>query len=105
MGYDLPVTDKFTVKSNVGAVWAAHTNVLKPVDKVTGQQNRTNFQGAEINLETGYKVSDNVTAKFQAAYVMLGGYYKNAWSSAVTGAGVKTPEDPYTARLIVQYVF
>lgn len=105
MGYELPVTKKFHVKSNVGAVWAAHTNVLKPTDKNTGTQNASNFQGAEINVETGYKMSSSVTAKFQAAYVMLGGYYKNSWSSAVTGNGVKTPEDPYTARFVVQYVF
>lgn len=106
MGYELPLTDKFKVKSNGGLAWVARTNALKPTDKLTGKQNESNFQGAEINLETGYKVTQSVTAKFQAAYVMLGDYYKNSWSSAVTGGqGVKDPENPYTARFIVNYVF
>lgn len=104
-GYEVPVTDAFNIKSNLGLAWVARTNALKPIDKLTGKQNESNFQGTEINLEAKYKMTKNVTTKFQAAYVMLGDYYKNAWSSAVTGNGVKTPEDPYTVRFVVNYAF
>jgi hypothetical protein len=52
----------------------------KPTDKTAGngKQNGTNYMGTEINIETGYKLYDNLTAKVQAAYVVLGGYYKNS---------------------------
>lgn len=105
LGYSLPVTDNFDIKSNIGLAWVANANNLKPINKITGKENDSNFQGAEINLETKYKVYDNVTAKFQAAYVMLGDYYKDSWSAAVTNSGVKTPEDPYSVRLIINYTF
>jgi hypothetical protein len=61
--------------------------------------------GAELNLETGYKVYDNLTAKVQLAYVMLGGYYKHhSVDASATGLN-KTPEDPYTARVGLSYAF
>ena len=105
LGYSHPVSDNLNIKSNLGLAWAAKANNLKPINKNTGKVNDSNFQGGEVNLETSYKVYDNVTAKFQAAYLMLGDYYKNSWSAAVTNAGVQTPEDPYSVRFIINYVF
>lgn len=103
LGYDAVVTPKCYANANVGFAWAAHTNNLKPTDKVTDKQNASNFMGTEINIETGYKMYDNLTAKVQAAYVILGGYYKN---SVTNGAGsAADPENPYTARLILSYAF
>lgn len=105
LGYSLPVTDKFDIKSNLGLAWVANANNLKPINKTTGKENDSNFQGGEINLEAKYKVDENVTARFQAAYLMLGDYYKDSWSAAVTQSGVKTPEDPYTVRFMINYTF
>jgi hypothetical protein len=105
LGYELPVSSALLLKSNVGLAWAARTNVLRPTNKLTGEQNSSNFQGSEINIQANYKVYDNLTAKFQAAYVMLGDYYNNSWSSAVTGSGVSDPQDPYSVRLLMQYIF
>lgn len=99
LGYDASITSKLYANANVGFAWAARTNSLKPTDKVTGGKNGTNFMGTEINVETGYKMYDNLTASLQAAYVILGGYYKNSLASA------KTPEDPYTVRTSLIYNF
>jgi len=121
IGYDTQITPKFYANANVGVAWAAKNNagsvsttsnstsstgVTTRTDIVTpnrpvgpGGFNGTNFLGTEINLETGYKMYDNLTAKLQAAYVILGGYY------AGTAANGKDPEDPYTARVMLSYVF
>ena len=104
LGYDVNVTPKAYVNANLGLLWAAHTNSLKPVDKLTTKQNASNFQGTEINVETGYKMYDNLTAKFQAAYVILGGYYKNSVSKGAVGTAAD-PENPYTARVVLSYAF
>lgn len=102
IGYSHPLTDNWNVKSNLGLAWVAEENILKPINKKTGKVNGSDFQGGELNLETSYKVYDNVTAKFQAAYVMLGDYYKDSWS---TPDRIQTPEDPYTVRFIINYTF
>ncbi|BCS55667.1 hypothetical protein [Geobacter sp. SVR] len=104
VGYDLNITPKFYTNFNAGAAWAAHTNSLKPVDKATTMQNATNYMATEINLETGYKMYDNLTASLQAAYVFLGGYYKNS-SFYGTQASPKDPENPYTIRTSLIYNF
>lgn len=106
LGYELPVSDDLSLKTNAGFAWVDRANVLKPINKVTGKQNESNFQGAEINLEASYKLYQNLTTKFQAAYVKLGDYYKDSWSAAVTGGnGISTPQDPYSMRILLQYVF
>lgn len=102
-GYDLNVTPKFYVNSNLGVAWAAKTNNLKPVDNATGGKNGTNFIGTEINTEIGYKLYDNLTANVQLGYVVLGGYFNGALKN---GAGSATdPENPYTSRIGLRYVF
>ncbi|RII31019.1 MAG: hypothetical protein CXR30_04240 [Geobacter sp.] len=103
LGYDATITPKCYANLNVGFAWTAHNNSLKPTDKVTNKQNASNFMGTEVNIETGYKMYDNLTAVVQAGYVILGGYYKN---SVTNGAGsAADPENPYTARLGLNYLF
>jgi len=104
LGYDANITPKFYTNANMGMAWTAKDNYLKPVDRKTGLRNSTNFMGTEINVETGYKMYDNLTASLQAAYVILGGYYEGS-SSAGTTAAAKTPENPYTVRTVLTYAF
>lgn len=105
LGYDANLTPKLYVNTNFGALWTAKTNALKPVDFKTGKQNATNFQAAEINVEAGYKMYDNLTASLGAAYVMLGGYYKGSSAYSSTANGAKDPENPYTVRTTLKYAF
>lgn len=102
LGYDATITPKMFANANVGFSWVAKNLGSVVVDKATGKQNATNFQGTEINLETGYKIYDNMTAKVQVAYAILGGYYKGT-SADVTA--VKDPENPYSARIAWSYAF
>ena len=104
LGYDATITPKLYANGNVGFAWVAKQNKNKPVDPATRHQNLTNFQGAEINLETGYKMYDNLTASIQAAYVILGGYYANSATNSVA-VSTKDPENPYTARVVLSYAF
>lgn len=104
VGYDMGITPKLSTSVNAGVAWAAHSNALKPTDKSTSAPNGTNFMGTEVNIEAGYKMYDNLTAKIQAAYVILGGYYKGASTVGTTGNG-RDPEDPYTARFVLSYLF
>jgi hypothetical protein len=103
LGYDAKITPKLYANANLGFAWAAHTNTLKPRDFATGGRNATNFMGTEINIETGYKMYDNLTASLSAAYVILGGFYEGS-SSYQTG-GSHTPEDPYTIRTSLKFSF
>jgi hypothetical protein len=105
LGYDANITPKAFVNTNLGFLWTAKTNSLKPLDRNTGKQNGTNFQGAELNLEVGYKLYDNLTAKLQAAYVMLGGYYKGSSAYTTVLGGATDPENPYTTRIVLSYAF
>jgi hypothetical protein len=97
LGYDATITPKLYANANVGFAWAAKNN--NTTRSTAAKSNGTNFQGTEVNIETGYKMYDNLTASVQAAYLILGGYY----TDTVTGG--KDPEDPYTARVVLSYVF
>ncbi|QEM69476.1 hypothetical protein FO488_15815 [Geobacter sp. FeAm09] len=103
LGYDANITPKLFASANAGAAWAAHTNALKPTDKSNNMQNATNYIGTEINFEAKYKIYENLSAKVQAAYVFLGGYYKNSVKD--TNNSATDPDNPYTTRLVLQYVF
>ncbi|MBC8018334.1 MAG: histidine kinase [Verrucomicrobia bacterium] len=101
MGYDANLTDKIYANGNVGFAWVPASNqgsVLNP------KRNASDFLGTEFNLETGYKVNSNLTLRAQAAYAILGGYYKDAASNSTTTA-LKDPENPYTARLFASFKF
>ncbi len=103
LGYDANLSPKAYLNANVGAAWAAHSNGLKPVDRGISAtaRNATNYMGTEVNIETGYKMYDNLTASLQAAYVILGGYYKGS----ANVAAVKDPENPYTVRTSLIFNF
>jgi hypothetical protein len=114
LGFDANITPKVYVNTNLGLLWAAHTNVLKPVDyavskmpgaTVSGSRNASNFMGSELNVETGYKMYDNLTLSLQAAYVMLGGYYNNSSLYSTTTKTPKDPQNPYTVRTSLIFNF
>jgi len=92
LGYDANLTDKLYLNSNLGFGWT-------PASGETA--NSGDFMGAELNLETGYKVYSNLTLKAQAAYMMLGGLYKDT----ATNDNTKDPENPYTMRLLASFAF
>lgn len=119
MGYDANLTEKVYLNGNVGFAWAPssasenHMNyelggVAAALASATGYNSRLNnasdFMGTEINLETGYKLYKNLTLKAQAAYVILGGYYKNSGFGS-DGVTAKTPDNPFTTRLAATYSF
>ncbi|GFO59780.1 histidine kinase [Geomonas silvestris] len=101
-GYDANITPKAYASVNAGVLWAAENRTLSLNDQITSNANgavkpvkgRSNLMGAELNVETGYKLYDNLTASVQGAYVVLGNYYN--------GTGMK---DPYTARAVLSYAF
>ena len=104
LGYDAKLGAKAYLNGNVGMAWVSKDQNLagkraKNIDVKTGGVSGTNYQGTEINVETGYKMYDNLTVKLQAAYVMLGGYYTD------TVVGAKDPENPYTVRTGLSYTF
>ena len=105
VGYDANLTDKIFANGNIGFAWAPASKGA-PVDKSISAtaNNSSDFIGTEINLESGYKVNSNLTLRGQAAYMMLGGYFKgSALNSAV--AANKDPENPYTVRLLASFAF
>lgn len=108
MGYDANLTEKVYLNGNVGFAWApSSVSELHPdrtVGATTAANNASDFMGTEINLETGYKLYKNLTLKAQAAYVILGGYYKNAGIGS-DGVTAKTPDNPFTTRLAATYSF
>jgi hypothetical protein len=91
VGYDIAI-DKFFINSNVGMGAVAKDN------RTTGGTD-SNYVGTEINTEIGYKLYDNLTASVMVAYVVLGDFYKG---KAEAGAD---PENPYSAKLMFNYVF
>ncbi len=67
--------------------------------RMTNLKNKgNNFMGTEFNVETGYKLYDNLTASVQGAYVILGGYYSDMDNG-------RDPANPFTARLALNYAF
>jgi hypothetical protein len=108
LGYDAKITPKFYTNGNIGAAWAAKSNSLRPVDRserFVVSRNGSSYMGTELNVETGYKMYDNLTASIQAAYVMLGGFYKNSSTAGSAAQGFETPSNPYTARAVLSYAF
>lgn len=103
MGYDAKITDKVYANGNVGFAWAP-ASAGAPVDKRMGASNASDFMGTELNLESGYMVNSNLTLRAQAAYMILGGYFKNSATEG-TATAPKDPENPYTMRLLASFKF
>ena len=89
-GYDANLTEKAFLNSNIGFAWT-------PASGETA--NSSDFMGTELNLEAGYKATANLTLSAKAAYMFLGGLYKN------TASNGNDPENPYTMRLLAQFKF
>jgi hypothetical protein len=99
LGVDANITPKFYTNANVGVAWANKNAIVT-------SRNGSNYMGTEINVETGYKLYDNLTASLQAAYVLLGGAYTDTIQKVgTTTANNGTPADPYTARVVLSYAF
>lgn len=119
LGYDAKLGAKAYANANVGMAWASKTNNLgtvtatgglttnRPVNYKDGGYNGSNYMGTEINVETGYKLYDNLTARFQAAYLILGGYYAGTVMppNATTSTAAKDPDNPFTVRTGLTYTF
>ena len=112
MGYNANVTEKLYANGNVGFAWlpsSGHILGNTGVETMTaaqltaanlsGKQKGSDFMGTELNAEVGYKLYNNLTLKAQAAYVMLGGAYKDILAN---GDDVK---DPFSLRLGAHYSF
>uniref|UniRef100_A0A831XMK5 Outer membrane channel n=1 Tax=Geobacter metallireducens TaxID=28232 RepID=A0A831XMK5_GEOME len=99
LGYDLPVTSKLSTSFNAGFAAVAKENGNKPVNPVTGQANKSNYIGTELNASVDYKLFDNMTASVRGAYVILGDYFDGV------AAGGQDPRDPYMGSVILNYAF
>jgi hypothetical protein len=107
VGYDTVFTPKFYTNVNAGVALTSFNNAAQPIrtgSAAAPRRNGSQFLGTEVNVETGYKLYDNLTASVQAAYVFLGDYYKGTASNS-TALSPKDPMDPYTARLVLSYAF
>jgi hypothetical protein len=102
IGYDLPINARLTTAFNAGFAAVAKENASKPSIYANGARtarvNDSNYLGTEINAEVNYQLMEGLSTSFRAAYVVLGGYYKDV---ALNG----TPENPYDAKLIFKYTF
>jgi hypothetical protein len=105
LGYDANITPKFYANTNLGFAWAQKNGIQNQGIATTAlpSNNGTNFMGAELNIETGYKLYDNLTASIQAAYVLLGGAYNGSITKVDGTRGY--PQDPYTGRVVLSYLF
>lgn len=103
LGYDAKLGAKAYANANAGMLWVAKS-AGAPVDAKTGKANGGDLMATELNVEAGYKLYDNLTVKFQAAYAILGGYYNNSATNS-TATTAKSPENPYTIRTGLSYAF
>ncbi|WP_298437212.1 histidine kinase [Geobacter sp.] len=104
IGYDANLTDRVYANANAGFMAAAKLNSNSARARA-GLANDSKYIGTELNAEVGYKLYDNLTASLQGAYLILGDYYKG---TNRTTAGVydgQDPDDPYTARVMLNYTF
>jgi hypothetical protein len=62
--------------------------------------------GTEINATVGYKMFDNMTAQFTAAYAMLGDGLNSATpGKKIAGFGAADADDPYAMYVVLNYAF
>jgi hypothetical protein len=102
VGYDANLTPKVYVNTNVGLAWANKNGI----GATAATHNGCNYMGTEVNVEAGYKLYDNLTAAVQGAYVVLGGAYRgDAVDTLTKPYALKTPENPYTGRVVLSYAF
>jgi hypothetical protein len=62
--------------------------------------------GTELNATAGYKLYDNLSASFTAAYAILGdGYNKNVAAGKLLAGGVAKADDPFLTNIALNYTF
>lgn len=81
-GYDTKFSDKLSASANLGYAMYSEKDAVADASI-----------GTEINAQIDYKMYTNLSASFQAAYVILG-----------DGAS-KTADDPYLTALMLSYTF
>lgn len=88
VGYDYAFTDKLSASANAG--FAA----IEDDDNPSYAGGDSNYLGTEINAETNYQLTPNVTLGARAAYVFLGDYFDGL-----------DADDPYDVKVLVRYAF
>jgi len=88
IGYDHKLSDDLSVSANVGLAAVAKNNADRPGDYI----------GTELNGEVAYKINGNANLRLQGGYVYLGDYFKGS----ING---KTPENPYTTRVLLDFYY
>jgi len=85
VGYDHACTDKITSSINAGFA-AVATNVA--------HSGTSNYLGTEVNLESNYKLTPNVTIGVRGGYVFLGDYFKGL-----------NADNPYDVKVLANLAF
>jgi hypothetical protein len=85
VGYDHACTDKITSSINAGFA-AVATNVA--------HSGTSNYLGTEVNLESNYKLTPNVTIGVRGGYVFLGDYFKGL-----------NADNPYDLKVLANLAF
>jgi len=91
VGYDHPCTDKITSSINAGFAAVAKNNG-------SNANGKSDYLGTEVNLESNYKLTENVTLGVRGGYVFLGDYFKGADNGS-------TPDNPYDLKIIANLAF
>jgi hypothetical protein len=85
VGYDHACTDKIT--SSINAGFAAVANNVR-------NSGTSNYLGTEVNLESNYKLTPNVTIGVRGGYVFLGDYFKGL-----------NADNPYDLKVLANLAF
>jgi len=91
VGYDYAFSDKLSASANAGFAAVAKDQGARAADRVGSSD--SNYLGTEINAETYYKLTANVTLGARAGYVFLGDYFASEM------------DNPYDVKLIATYNF
>lgn len=90
LGYDAKFGDKLGATFNVGLAGVDKRNTVTASD--------SKFVGTELNAGVDYKLYSNLTAAFDAGYVILGDYYKQA-------AGAPKLQNPFLTQVMLNFTF
>jgi hypothetical protein len=89
IGYDHACTDKITSSVNAGFAAVARDN-----GATQSPRRNSNYVGTEINLESNYKLTPNVTLGVRTGYVFLGDYYRGL-----------NADNPYDFKVLANLAF
>jgi hypothetical protein len=92
IGYDHPCTEKITSSVNAGFAAVAKRNAVRAPNA------KSDYLGTELNVESNYKLTPNVTIGVRGGYVFLGDYFKGFDSG-------RNPDNPYDMKIIARLAF